>query len=145
MTGTTVALDVRPPLAAIRHLDYVILLCQDPAVMRAFYERVMGFPLHRDPWDGAWVELKVGSVLLVLRRRGWLALRGTSHDGPATPGAAALQLAFRVAPSEVDRCHGALVAAGIEILDPPTDQPWSHRTLFFRDPEGNLLEIYADL
>jgi catechol 2,3-dioxygenase-like lactoylglutathione lyase family enzyme len=28
---------------------------------------------------------------------------------------------------------------------PATDQPWGHRTLFFRDPDGNLLEIYADL
>jgi catechol 2,3-dioxygenase-like lactoylglutathione lyase family enzyme len=28
---------------------------------------------------------------------------------------------------------------------PPTDQPWGHRTLFFRDPDGNVLEIYADI
>jgi len=22
---------------------------------------------------------------------------------------------------------------------------WKHRTLFFKDPEGNLLEIYAEI
>jgi hypothetical protein len=38
-----------------------------------------------------------------------------------------------------------IIERGVEILDPPTDQPWAHRTRFFRDPEGNLLEIYADL
>lgn len=27
----------------------------------------------------------------------------------------------------------------------PKDQPWGHRTVFFRDPDGNILEIYADL
>ena len=31
------------------------------------------------------------------------------------------------------------------IVAPATDQPWGHRTLFFRDPDGNLLEIYADI
>ena len=52
---------------------------------------------------------------------------------------------FRVAPGEVDECAEALRAAGVAILRPPTDQPWGHRTLFFRDPDGNIVEIYADI
>jgi catechol 2,3-dioxygenase-like lactoylglutathione lyase family enzyme len=132
-------------LATIRHLDYVILLCDDPARMRGFYDEVMGFPVYRDKFDGGWVELRVGSVLLVLRPRGWLALNGRGYDGGRAPDSASIQLAFRVAPSEVDACHARLLKQGVEVLDPPTDQPWGHRTLFFRDPEGNLLEIYADL
>jgi uncharacterized glyoxalase superfamily protein PhnB len=47
--------------------------------------------------------------------------------------------------SEVDACADALRAVGIEITHPPIDQPWSHRTLFFRHPDGNVLEIYADI
>jgi len=140
-----ITLDTPNPLGGIRHLDYVILLCRDPVRMRAFYQGILGFPLQRDPWEGAWVELRVGSVLLVLRRRGWLRLDGRDPDGPVTPGSAGVQLAFRVAPAEVERCHARLRSEGVEILDPPTDQPWAHRTLFFRDPEANLLEIYADI
>jgi catechol 2,3-dioxygenase-like lactoylglutathione lyase family enzyme len=132
------------PLSAIRHLDYVILLCDDSAKMRAFYHDVMGFPVHRDGWDGNWIEFKVGSVLLVLRPRGWLTLNGKNDDGTKATGSASVQLAFRVAPSQVDECHERLLDQGVTILDPPTDQPWKHRTVFFRDPEGNLLEIYAD-
>jgi len=132
-------------LTAIRHLDYVILLCDDPARMRGFYQDVMGFPVYRDRFDGSWVELRIGSVLLVLRPRGWLALKGKTYDGVRSPGSASVQLAFRVATAEVDACHARLISHGVEILDPPADQPWGHRTLFFRDPEGNLLEIYADL
>jgi len=31
-------------------------------------------------------------------------------------------------------------------LSPPKDLPsWRHRTLFFRDPEGNITEIYAEI
>ena len=38
-----------------------------------------------------------------------------------------------------------LRAAGVDPVSPPQDQPWGHRTLFFRDPDGNVLEIYADV
>ena len=34
---------------------------------------------------------------------------------------------------------------GVEIIAGPTDQPFGHRTLFFRDPDGNVLEIYAEI
>jgi catechol 2,3-dioxygenase-like lactoylglutathione lyase family enzyme len=56
-----------------------------------------------------------------------------------------LQLAFRVPPRDVDRCAAELAEAGVPILLPPTDQPWGHRTLFFRDPDGNVLEVYAEI
>jgi catechol 2,3-dioxygenase-like lactoylglutathione lyase family enzyme len=60
---------------------------------------------------------------------------------------AAVQLAFRVPPSAVDGCHTELVARGVRILREPTDlaSPWHHRTVFFADPEDNVLEIYAEL
>lgn len=104
--------------------------------MRAFYRETLGFPVYRN-WDG-WCELRVGSVLLTLRRR------GRDYDG-AAPEGAGVQLAFRVAPNEVDLCWNELDSAGVEILEPPEDHGSGHRTLFFRDPERNVLEIYADI
>lgn len=132
-------------LQAIRHLDYVILLCDDMKRMRHFYQNILGFPLYRDQFDGNWVELRVGSVLLTLRPRHMVQLKGQSHDGAGDAASASVQLAFRVAPGEVDTCHQALLEHQVTILDEPTDQPWQHRTLFFQDPENNLLEIYADI
>lgn len=123
-------------LNRIRHLDYVILLCDDLPKMRQFYHEVMGFPFYRD-WE-TWVEMRVGSVLLTLRQR------GRPYDGPPAPGAS-VQLAFRVTPEEVQGCYEELKAKGVRILDPVTDHEWGHRTLFFADPEGNVLEIYADI
>ena len=47
--------------------------------------------------------------------------------------------------ADMDACHAELVAKGVPILREPTDLPdWRHRTLFFRDPEGNIIEIYAE-
>jgi glyoxylase I family protein len=36
----------------------------------------------------------------------------------------------------------------VEIIEPPTDRDmryWKHRTLFFKDPEDNILEIFAEI
>lgn len=127
-------------LKDIRNFDYTILLCARLAETRAFYKDVMGFPVEADLDN--WVSFRVGSSLLTLRPRGqWAAW----EDGPAEPGSAAVQLAFRVPPQAVDACHAELIANGVTIVRGPTDQPGSrHRTLFFRDPEDNVIEIYAE-
>ena len=114
----------------------MILLCEDWVKMRAFYHDTLAFPVYRE-WDG-WCELRIGSVLLTLRHR------GREYDGAAADGAG-VQLAFRVAPDEVEPCWRQLVASGVDILEPPDDHGSGHRTLFFRDPEQNILEIYADI
>ncbi len=124
----------------IRNFDYMILLCSKMKETRAFYRDVMGLPIELDREN--WVSFRIGSTLLTLRPRGpglaW-------DDGSRVPGSAAIQLAFRVPPTAVDACHAELVAKGVPIVRMPTDLPeWRHRPLFFRDPEDNVVEIYAE-
>jgi catechol 2,3-dioxygenase-like lactoylglutathione lyase family enzyme len=127
-------------LGEIRNFDYAVLLCDRMAETRAFYRDVMQFPIETDREN--WVSFRVGATLLTLRPRGRWAV---CDDGRSTAGSAAVQLAFRVLPSAVEACHAELVAKGIPILREPTDLPdWRHRTLFFRDPENNIIEIYAE-
>lgn len=121
----------------LQTLDYVILLCVDIARAKAFYHEVLGLQVERD-W-GDWIELRLGLVLLTLRPR------GRPYDGPERKWSAGVQLAFRVAPSEVETWYRALLQKQVEILEPPRDWDYGHRTLFFRDPEGNILEIYAEI
>ena len=33
-------------LKSIRHMDYVVLLCEDLSVMKDFYNKTMGFPVY---------------------------------------------------------------------------------------------------
>jgi len=126
-------------LRTIRQLDYTVLFARRPEEMRRFYEQVLHFPVVRE-LGPSWVELQVGSNLLVLTRRGLLF-----DDAPTPDGALSVQLAFRVAPGAVAACAEELRRAEVALLSGPTDQPWGHRTLFFRDPDGNVLEIYAEL
>jgi lactoylglutathione lyase len=127
------------PKLPIRSLDYTVIFARQMAAMREFYGTTLGFPLHRE-LGPKWVEFRIGSNLLALTERGAL------FDDPSPPvGVLTLQLAFRVAPGELAGCADVLKERGVTIISGPTDQPFGHRTLFFRDPDGNALEIYAEI
>lgn len=126
-------------LHAIRNLDYVVLFARDMAAMRNFYGNVLGFELQRELMP-QWVEYRIGASILALTEHGLM------FDDEKTPaGALSVMLAFRVAPAEVDLCAADLQSRGIDLITGPTDQSWGHRTIFVRDPDGNVVEIYADI
>lgn len=129
----------RSPFQAIRAVDYTVIFVRDMTAMRRFYEDVLAFPLTRELSAG-WIEYRIGGNTLALARPS-----RTAADSPTPVGSASLQLAFKVAPQEVDACADELVRHGVELLSPPTNQSFGHRTLFFRDPDGNLLEVYAEI
>jgi lactoylglutathione lyase len=126
-------------LGRIRAVDYTVVFARDIAAMRRFYNDVMRFPIERE-LGADWTEYRIGANILVLAKP-----HIAKDDAPTPKGAASLQLAFRVAPPDVSRCEEELRAAGVAIVSPATDQRWGHRTLFFRDPDGNILEIYAEI
>jgi lactoylglutathione lyase len=126
-------------LGHIRQIDYTVIFVRDMQAMRQFYETIMEFPLLRVLSD-RWIEYRVGSTTLALTVRG-----ARFNDPPPPPGALSLQMAFLVVPPAVAECAAALEAKGVELISPPTDHPFGHRTIFFHDPDGNVLEIYAEL
>jgi catechol 2,3-dioxygenase-like lactoylglutathione lyase family enzyme len=126
-------------LGHIRNIDYTVLFARDLQAMRHFYERVMGFPLTRTLSD-RWFEYQLGATTLALTTRG-----GRFDDPPPEPGALSAQLAFRVPPPMVAACAAELQAKGIALIAPVKDHAFGHRTIFFRDPDGNVLEIYAEI
>lgn len=121
------------------NLTYVIVLCADIDRMKAFYRDLFAsYAVDSESETG--LALRAGNVLFALRQR----TRGYDGSGLRAdlPG---VQIAFLVAPDEVALCHQQLVEKGVQILEPPTDQPRGHRTVYFADPEGNMLEIYAEI
>lgn len=125
-------------LKPVQQLGYVIILCDDIDRMKEFYRDLFSFPVDSETDES--LAFRVGEVLLGLRKR----TRDYDGRGGGTesPG---LQLAFLVSPAEVDECYEVLQAKGVRILDPPADQPRGHRTVYFADPEGNILEVYAEI
>ena len=129
----------RSAFRAIRAIDYTVIFVRDMPVMRRFYEDILGFSLLRE-LSPSWIEYRVGDNTLALARPS-----RTAADAPTPNGSASLQLAFKVSVSEVDQCADELVRQGVDLLSPPTDQVFGHRTLLFRDPDGNLLEVFAEI
>lgn len=127
------------PKLPIRSIDHTLIFVRQMSAMRDFYGTTLGFALHRE-LSPRWIELRVGANILALTERG-----GRFDDTALPIGTLSLQLAFRVAPSELAGCAAALAERGVHIVSGPTDQPFVHRTLFFRDPDGNVLEIYAEI
>jgi len=110
----------------------------------AFYRDVVGLrPAHIEPARQAaffWIG-REGSAMLGLWGAGSAPQRVTAHT------------AFRVGLADVLAAPGALRAAGVTPLDfdnRPTDRPivfaWMPAAaVFFRDPDGHLLEFIAML
>jgi len=122
----------------IQQLSHAIVLCDDMDRMKAFYKELFSFPIEVETDTS--LSFRAGSVALGLRQR--TRDYDGRESGPQSPG---LQLAFQVTQAEVDRCFDELVAKGVTILDLPNDQPRGHRTVYFADPEGNILEVYAEI
>jgi uncharacterized glyoxalase superfamily protein PhnB len=103
----------------------------DPEKGMRFLSEAFGFTehaVHRDPQGSIqYVEMKLGDAYLGF---------GPSHgsDSPFELGPTAIYVAL----DEVDPHYERAVAAGAEIVMPPTDQDYGSRDYAARDPEGNV-------
>jgi uncharacterized glyoxalase superfamily protein PhnB len=44
---------------------------------------------------------------------------------------------------DVDREFIRIDQLGVEWVLPPTTQPWGSRSMVFRDPQGNLVNVFS--
>jgi len=104
---------------------------EDPEKAIQFLREAFGFnehAVHRDD-DGNidYVELEFGGAYV-----GFGPNRGV--DSPFELGPTVVYVAV----DHVDGLHERAVAAGAEIVMPPTDQDYGSRDFSARDPEGNV-------
>lgn len=81
------------------------------------YKKTLGFAFHRRLGPN-WVEFRVGSSLVAIAEPG-----GLFDDPVPSVGAMSAQLAFRVAPAEVELCAATLQARGVQLISGPIDRP----------------------
>ena len=114
----------------------VCLVTKDVARLAAFY----GTLLQCAPeGDDTHAEFALeGSGLAIFSLQGMEEMAPKSMAGAGT-GACVLML-------EVEDCDAEyyrLTAAGVSIVKSPATYPWGARSAWFRDPDGNIVDLYS--
>ena len=121
----------------IEHILETCLYVDDLAVAESFYTTVLGLELESHQ-EGRHVFLRCGRRMLLLFDPNVSA----AIEGEVPPHGArgAGHVAFAVPQADLPAWRGQLEAAGVAI-ETTIDWPGGGRSLYFRDPAGNSLEL----
>lgn len=109
------------------------LYAADPAASRRFYGDVLALPLVLDQGQCAIFAIAGGAHLGICGARGERAPGDPRREGGVV-------CSFVTA--DVEAWHAKLIAAGVAVDGPPTEQAGAGIVgFFFRDPAGYLLEV----
>jgi len=125
-------------------LSQCFVLVHDPDLALAFYRDTLGLELRNDVAKGDFRWITVGAasqpgIAIVLTNY----LNGSPADNDALAALIAKGALNGVHfhADDLDASFEKVRAAGAEVVQEPTDQPWGTRDFAVRDPSGNLLRI----
>lgn len=115
---------------------YTRLVTGDLPRLTAFYAELLGAEPHG---NGDYVELRPGGAVLALVSR----LAAEQMHGGSWPGAinSSAILEFEVADVNAERTRIDRLVS--DWLQQPKDMPWGNRSMLFRDPDGNPVNIFS--
>jgi catechol 2,3-dioxygenase-like lactoylglutathione lyase family enzyme len=127
------------------HHAYNRLLVLDFRASFRFYRDVLGFtPAFGDEND-VYADFETGGATLALFQRDLMAAAVGTEAKPSEADSQD-KVAFIFSVENVDSAYAQLQANGVTFVTEPQDRAdWGIRTAHFRDPDGNLLEIYSPL
>lgn len=125
-------------------LGFIGIVTNDMGSSLAFY-RALGVPIEPGQDDSPHVDAKLEDGVAL----GWDTVETIRGFDPAflpAKGGHRIALAFdKGTPAEVDAAFEALVDAGYAAHVEPWDAHWGQRYATFLDPDGNSVDLYAEL
>lgn len=116
---------------AIQRSHHIALKTQHFEESKKFYTEALGFPIVGTLFNGRIVFIDIGGTTIEL-----LGSDPVANAEPASLGFT--HLAFQV--DDVDATYADLKAKGVQFHIEPRGE--EIRTAFFRDPDGNVLELF---
>ncbi|MEV7964992.1 VOC family protein [Sphaerisporangium sp. NPDC088356] len=120
-------------------MDFVSIriITGDVARLVDFYERATGV---RASWSNEdFAELRTTSATLAIASTRTVPLFAPGSARPADNRSVILE--FLV--DDVDSVHQNLTGFVEDFVNEPTTMPWGNRSLLFRDPDGNLVNVFT--
>lgn len=119
-------------------INHIAFYCKNVPAQEAFYSRHFGFKRSKTFNEGQpneFIMIKLGTVRL--------EFFPTDAAKVAGLNAGEQPVGFRHLALDVDNIDPYIAAIKAEGIEPDTiiDNGWGVRLLFFRDPEGNILEL----
>lgn len=110
-----------------------------------FYRDVLGFEPGFGTENDTYADFGVGETNISLFDKQEMSEVMGTLERPERPEAQDhVCLVFGV--EDVDAFYGQLQSKGVAVVNPPTDHAdWGVRTLHFRDPDGNLIEVNQNM
>lgn len=113
------------------------LITSDPRQLVEFYEPVLGLKAEWPSKDYAEFHTGVGVLAIFSSAAQEKYIPDVTEPGKNR----SLILEFKV--SDVNQEYKRLQPLVKTWVKPPTTQPWGTRSIYFRDPDGNLVDFYS--
>ncbi|WP_394554065.1 VOC family protein [Agromyces sp. MMS24-JH15] len=113
------------------------LITRDVARLADFYELVTGLEASRPV--PVFAEIRTARATLAIADPATVGMLGAAAPEPG--GASGVIIEFLV--GDVDARFAQLSPSLTDIVLEPTTMPWGNRSALFRDPDGNLVNLFS--
>jgi len=104
--------------------------------LAGFYAALVGTQVALNEY---YVEVPAGPASVGFSRRYFTEYREDLPPRPGHRNDVILDFSTR----DVDAQYGRIAAMDVGWVLPPTTQPWGNRSMIFRDPGGNLVNVFS--
>jgi uncharacterized glyoxalase superfamily protein PhnB len=115
------------------------IVTDDVQPLAAFYASLVQAEVVLNDY---YVEVPTGAMSVGFSRRHFTEYREDQTACPRCPQhRAQIILDFRA--GDVDAEYPRVACLGVDWVTRPTTQPWGNRSMIFRDPAGNLINVFS--
>jgi len=122
----------RVSLAQVRFVSTAI----EP--IAAFYGALLGVSV---PLNEHYLEVPAGPASVGFSKAGFTEDRGPHTACPSGLAAQEGEIILDFTADDVDAEYSRIETLGVSWVMLPTNQPWSRRSMLFRDPNGHLINV----
>ncbi|PPF90137.1 glyoxalase [Subtercola sp. Z020] len=121
------------------NLASIRIITNDVDRLTRFYERVLVITATRPAPVFAELRTAAGEVAVAVASTETVAMLGDSAPRPASNDSIIIEFVVTDVDAEFARLQNVLD----DIVLPPTTMPWGNRSTLFRDPDGNLVNLFS--